>query len=29
MGGSGTVNSKTGMLEFYNVDEMMMKKMGY
>ena len=29
IGGSGTVNPKTGMLEFYNVDEMMKKKMGY
>tara|TARA_B100000768_G_scaffold140544_1_gene132046 strand:- start:453 stop:698 length:246 start_codon:yes stop_codon:yes gene_type:complete len=29
IGGAGTKNPKTGMLEFYNVDEMMMKKMGY
>lgn len=28
LGGSGSFNPSTGMLEFYNVDDMMKKKMG-
>jgi hypothetical protein len=29
IGGAGSFNPKTGMLEFYNVDDLMKKKMGY
>tara|TARA_B110000971_G_C19806628_1_gene406830 strand:+ start:348 stop:596 length:249 start_codon:yes stop_codon:yes gene_type:complete len=29
IGGSGSFNPKTGMLEFYNVDMLMKKKLGY
>ena len=29
IGGAGSFNPKTGMLEFYNVDEAMKKKLGY
>jgi hypothetical protein len=29
IGGAGSFNPKTGMLEFYNVDDLMRKKMGY
>jgi hypothetical protein len=29
IGGAGSFNPKTGMLEFYNVDEAMKKRMGY
>jgi hypothetical protein len=29
IGGAGSFNPKTGMLEFYNVDELIRKKMGY
>lgn len=29
IGGAGSFNPETGMLEFYNVDEAMKKKMGY
>ena len=29
IGGSGSFNPKTGMLEFYNVDEIMKKRLGY
>jgi len=29
IGGAGTENPETGMLEFYNVDEAMKKKMRY
>lgn len=29
IGGAGSFNPKTGMLEFYNVDDMMKKRLGY
>ena len=29
IGGAGSFNPKTGMLEFFNVDDMVRKKMGY
>lgn len=29
IGGAGSFNPKTGMLEFYNIDDMVKKKMGY
>tara|TARA_B100000768_G_C10882663_1_gene210290 strand:+ start:177 stop:425 length:249 start_codon:yes stop_codon:yes gene_type:complete len=29
LGGAGTTNPDTGMLEFYNIDEAVRKKMGY
>jgi len=29
MGGAGSFNPKTGMFEFYNVDDVMKKKLGY
>jgi hypothetical protein len=29
IGGANTFNPKTGMLEFYNVDDLLRKKVGY